>query len=152
MLNELTFMEVSMKRRTTSDIVSNIVMNVIFLVFVNTVPLWLDHTRGVVLPAWSNALWAMNVSTGAQLAGYLFLLFYRPQWLDGLLRAVFAAAGLLAVIVFFIVFPIDFSAISLSWLNTALRVVLWVGMAGSLIGVIVGLVKFGRAAVVASAR
>lgn len=135
-----------MKEKKTSDLVASVVFNVIFLVFVNTVPLWQQSTRGVVLETWSSVLWAMNVSIGSQIAGNLFLLFYRPRWLSELLGAVFAATGLLSIIVFFIVFPLDFSKVVGPWLNTLVKILLMLGMAGSLIGFIVQLVRFLREA------
>jgi len=135
-----------MKEKKTSDLVASVVFNVIFLVFVNTIPLWQQSTRGVILETWSSVLWAMNLSIGTQIAGNLFLLFYRPRWLSELLRAVNAATGLLSIIVFFIVFPLDFSKVVGPWLNTLGKILCMLGMAGSLIGFIVQIVRFLREA------
>lgn len=135
-----------MKEKKTSDLVTSAVFNVIFLVFVNTIPLWQQSTRGVILDTWSSVLWAMNISIGSQIAGNLFLLFYRPRWLSELLGAVFAATGFLSVVVFFIVFPLDFSKVVGPWLNTLVKILCMLGMAGSLIGFIVQLVRFLREA------
>jgi hypothetical protein len=135
-----------MKEKKTSDLVASVVFNVIFLVFVNTIPLWQQSTRGVILETWSSVLWAMNLSIGTQIAGNLFLLFYRPRWLSELLRAVNAATGLLSIIVFFIVFPLDFSKVVGPWLNTLVKILCMLGMAGSLIGFIVQIVRFLREA------
>ena len=143
-----------MKEKKTGDLVASVIFNVIFLVFVNTIPLWQQAARGVITDTWSGVLWAMNISIGSQIAGNLFLLFYRPRWLSELLGAVFSATALLSVIVFFIVFPLDFSRIGLAWLNTLLRILCMIGMAGSLVGIIVHLVRFlgeaGRALVKAT--
>jgi len=135
-----------MKEKKTSDLVASVVFNVIFLVFVNTIPLWQQSTRGVILETWSSVLWAMNLSIGTQIAGNLFLLFYRPRWLSELLGAVNAATGLLSIIVFFIVFPLDFSKVVGPWLNTLVKILCMLGMAGSLIGFIVQIVRFLREA------
>ena len=52
------------------------------------------------------------------------------------------AAGLVSVILFYIVFPLDFSLLVGPWLITLLRVVMIVGMGGAAIGAIVWLVRF----------
>ncbi len=41
------------------------------------------------------------------------------------------------------IFPLDFSAVNINWLNIVARLAFWLGMAGSVIGIIVRSVKFG---------
>jgi hypothetical protein len=145
----LNFKRSEMKEKKTRDYVGAVIGNIIILTFMNTVPLWQKYTHGVILPSWADILWAANLSLGVQVIGNFLLCFYRPSWFSDLLRAAFSAAGLLSIIVFFIVFPLDFSLVG-SWLNTLLKVLLMLGMAGALIGFVVELVRFlrdaGRAA------
>jgi hypothetical protein len=130
------------KEKRTGELVGSIVGNVIAMVIVNTVLLWRQYTHGVVLESWVDILWAANLSCLVQIAGTLLLALYRPARLYALMELLFSMAGLLSVIVFYIVFPLDFSILVGPWLNTLLRVVMIVGIGGAAIGVIVWLVRF----------
>ncbi len=134
-----------MKEKRTGDYVGAFVANVVGLVFVNTVLLWSQYTHGVIQNTWADILWAADLSLVVQIVGNLILCFYRPAWFAALSRAIFAAVGLLSVIVFYLVFPLDFSTVGVEWLNTFLKVLLIVGMAGGLIGFVVELVRMIRA-------
>jgi hypothetical protein len=131
-----------MKEKRTGDFVGATIASILVLVFVNTVLLWRNSTQGVILASWADILWAVDVSLGAQIIGNFLLCFYRPEWFAALVRAIFAAAGLISIIVIFIVFPLDFSRLVGAWLNTLLKVLMMVGMAGALIGLAVDLVRF----------
>jgi hypothetical protein len=130
------------KEKRTGELVGSIVGNVIAIVIVNSVLLWRQYTHGVVLESWVDILWAANLSFLVQIAGTLLLALYRPARLYALMELLFSMAGLLSVIVFYIVFPLDFSLLVGPWLNTLLRVVMIVGIGGAAIGVIVWLVRF----------
>ncbi len=138
-----------MKEKRTGEFVAAVVLNVIVCVVLNTLLVWRQWTRGVILESWVDILWAANISIGVQIAGNLMLAFYRPPRLQALMRALFSAASLLSAIVFFIVFPMDFSHLVGSWLNTLLKVLLMIGMGVSLVAFVVELVRFivGRPAV-----
>ena len=131
-----------MREKRTGELVGSIVGNVIAIGIVNSVLLWRQYTHGVVLDTWVDILWAANLSFLVQIAGSFILAFFRPPRLYAFMELLFTAAGLLSVIVFFIVFPLDFSVIVGPWLNTLLRVVLIVGIGGGAIGLIVWLVRF----------
>jgi len=131
-----------MKEKRTGELVGSIIGNIIALAIVNSVLLWRQYTHGVILESWVDILWAANLSFLVQIAGSLILAFYRPARLYAFMELLFSMAGLLSVIVFFMVFPLDFSLLVGSWLNTLLRVLMIVGMAGAAIGVIVWLVRF----------
>ncbi|MGA2614581.1 MAG: hypothetical protein ABSG38_14180 [Spirochaetia bacterium] len=134
-----------MKEKRTADFVGAVIGNIIVLVFMNTVLLWRQYTQGVILESWADILWAADISLGAQIVGNFLLCFFRPGWFLALMRAVFAAAGLMSIIVFFIVFPLDFSRLVGAWLNTLLKVLMMIGMAGALVGLVVELARFLRA-------
>jgi hypothetical protein len=111
------------------------------IVIVNTVPLWSHLTHGVILDSWVNILWAANLSIFAQIVGNGMLAVYRPARLYSLVQGVMAAAGLVSVIVFFNVFPLDFSQVIGSWLNVLTKAALILAMFGTSIGIIVYMVR-----------
>lgn len=131
-----------MKEKKTGDFVAAVIVNIIVCVILNTLLLWRQWTQGVILESWIDILWAANISLGVQIAGNLLLAFYHPPRLQTLMRALFAAAGLLSAIVFFIVFPLDFSHIVGNWLNTLLKVLLMIGIGVSLIAFVIEFVRF----------
>jgi hypothetical protein len=131
-----------MREKRTGEIVGSLFGGVVGLLLVNSVLLWLRYTRGVVLDTWAEILWASNLSFIAQVAGNLILAFYRPARFFSFIQLVFAGLGVLSIIIFYVVFPIDFGAVGVAWLNTLLRVFCWVGIAGGTIGFIVWFVRF----------
>jgi hypothetical protein len=130
-----------MKEKKTMEFVGAIFGGVIGLAIVNTVPLWLQLTNGVVKESWVNILWAANLSFAVQIAGNLILAIYRPARLYAFVQAIFAAVGLVSVIVFYIVFPLDFSVIVGNWLNLLAKAILIIAMIGTAISIVVNLVR-----------
>ena len=130
-----------MKEKKTGEFIGGIVANILGIALVNSVLFWRQWTHGVVLESWIDILWAANLSLIVQVAGNLLLTFYRPPRFYALIQAVFAAVGLVSVIVFYIVFPLDFSRIVSIWLNTLLKTILIIAMVGTSIGFIVHLVR-----------
>jgi hypothetical protein len=130
-----------MKEKKTADFVGSIVANIIGIAFMNTVLLWRHLTNGVILESWIDILWAANLSMIVQITGNMLLAFYRPARMYSLIQTIFAAVGLASMIVFYIVFPLDFSQVAGHWLNTLVRAVLIVAMAGTSIGVVVNLAR-----------
>jgi hypothetical protein len=130
-----------MKEKKTMEFVGAIFGDVIGLAIVNTVPLWLHLTNGVVKESWVNILWAANLSFAVQIAGNLILAVYRPARLYAFIQAIFAAVGLVSVIVFYTVFPLDFSLIVGNWLNLLTKAVLIIAMVGTSISIVVNLVR-----------
>ncbi|HYW85772.1 MAG TPA: hypothetical protein VFB30_21145 [Spirochaetia bacterium] len=131
-----------MREKKTGDFVGAVVVNVLVCIVLNTLLLWRQWTQGVILESWVDILWAANISFAVQIGGNLILAFYHPPRLQSLMRALFAAAGLLSAIVFFIVFPMDFSHLVGTWLNTLLKVLLMIGIGVSLITFVVEFVRF----------
>ena len=130
-----------MKEKKTHELVGSLIGNLVGLAVVNSVLLWRPLTHGVVLSSWVDVLWAANLSLLVQVAGRAVLAFYRPAGFYAFMEMVIAALGLVGVIVFYEVFPLDFGAVGEPWLNTAVKIVLWVGMAGAAIGTVVWLVR-----------
>ncbi len=130
-----------MREKKTGELIGNIVGNGICLFLVNMTPAWQPLTRGAVLESWVDILWAANMSLIVQMAGSFLLVFFRRPAFAVFMKIFFAAASLVSLIVFFIVFPVDFSSLVGMWLNTAIKVVAIIGMGGTLISLIVNLVR-----------
>ena len=130
-----------MKEKKTIEFIVAIIGAIIGLVLVNSVPLWRSLTHGVILESWVNILWAANLSMITQILGNFVLVFYHPARMYSFIQAIMTAAGLLSVIVFFNVFPLDFSQIVGNWMNLLVKAALILAMFGSLIGIIVYLVR-----------
>jgi len=130
-----------MKEKKTMEFMGAILGAIIGLAIMNTVPLWLHLTNGVLLESWVNILWAVNLSFAVQIAGNFTLAIYRPARLYTFMQAIFVATGLIGVIVFYTVFPLDFSVIVGNWLNQLIKVILIIAMVGASIGIIVNLVR-----------
>jgi hypothetical protein len=134
-------MGVKMKEKKTGQLIGAIFGNIVGIILVNSIMVWRQWTQGVILETWMDILWAANLSLIVQLAGNLVLIFYRQRAFSVFMDVVFSAVSLVSLIVFFIVFPIDFSVLVGDWLNTVLKVVVIVAMGGTLIGFIVNLVR-----------
>jgi hypothetical protein len=130
-----------MKEKKTTEFVGAIIGAILGLVIVNSVPLWRHLTHGVVLESWVYILWAANLSMFVQIIGNFVLAIYRPARLYSFLQAIMAVAGLVSVIVFFNVFPLDFSQVAGSWLNILVKAALVLAMFGTSIGIIIYLVR-----------
>jgi len=134
-------MGVEMKEKKTGQLIGAIFGDIVGIVLVNSVMIWRQWTQGVILETWMDILWAANLSLIVQLAGNLLLIFYRQRAFSVFMDVVFSAVSLISLIVFFIVFPIDFSVLVGDWLNTVLKVIVIVGMGGTFIGFVVNLVR-----------
>lgn len=130
-----------MKEKKTTEFVGAIFAGIIGLIIVNSVPGWRNLTHGVVLESWKNILWAANLSIVVNILGNFVLMFYRPARLYWLLQGIIAITGLVSVIVFFNVFPLDFSQVGVSWLNILMKVAMIAAMFGTSIGILVYLVR-----------
>lgn len=130
-----------MREKKASEFVGAVIGAIIGLVVVNSVPLWRSLTNGVVLESWGKILWAADLSLITQMVANTFLAIYRPARLFSFFQAVVAAAGLISVIVFYQVFPLDFSQVVGNWLNVLTRVLLVLGIVGSALAVMVHLVR-----------
>lgn len=130
-----------MKERRTGELIGAVIGNLIAIVLVNTVLLWRHYTNGVILSSWVQILWAANLAIVVQIIGNVLLALYRPARMYSFIQALFAAVNLASIIVFYIVFPLDFAPIAGSWLNTVVKAVLIAAMAGTAIGLIVSVAR-----------
>ena len=130
-----------MKEKKTSECIGAMIGGIIGLIIVNSVPLWAYLTNGIILASWSRILWAANLSMVLQIIGNFVLAVYRPARFYSFIQLILALAGLLSVIVFFQVFPLDFSQVVGNWVNFMAIALLVLGIVGSFIACIVYLVR-----------
>ena len=130
-----------MKEKKTSECIGAMIGGIIGLIVVNSVPLWAHLTNGIILESWTRILWAANLSMIVQIIGNLFLAIYRPAHLYSFVQLILALAGLVSAIVFYQVFPLDFSRVVGNWLNILVKVALVLGIVGSCIAMLVHLVR-----------
>ena len=115
----------------------------------NGVLLWLIH----VWPGWDavpflnsdfqTVLWLVDLSLVVTILLNLVYLVRDPRWLTAAGAVVTASIGLAAVIRMMQVFPFDFGESDV-W-PVVFRVLLWVALVGSIIGIVANLVTMVRA-------
>lgn len=88
-------------------------------------------------------LTVVNISILVGLVVNGLYLVHDPRWFRGFGDAVTAAASLVAMVRIWDVFPFDFSGRSFDW-DLVVRVLLVVGIVGTAIGIVTGLVSFVR--------
>ncbi|QKV80562.1 hypothetical protein [Amycolatopsis sp. Hca4] len=108
-----------------------VVLNGILLVLVNAWPGW--DVLPFLTPAFPAVLGLVDLALVAGLVTGLVQLWQDPEWLVALDGVVTTCAGLAALVRLWQVFPFDFAVSSFDWALTA-RIVLVVGLAGSVIG------------------
>jgi len=128
-----------MREKRAGELTASVVANAVCAVLFNTSALWRQYTQGVVLDDFIRVLWAVNLSLLVQMAGSMAMIFYRPPRFAAVAQALGTAAAVLSMIVFYVVFPLDFSLVGAAWINSLIRVVLIAGMAGGGIGLLVQL-------------
>jgi hypothetical protein len=117
--------------------------NATLLYLVNLWPGWqavsflTDDTRQV--------LGLVNLSLAVGLAANLVYLVQDAPWLKALGDVVTTGIGLVVVVRVWQVFPFDFTGWSTDW-SWLVRVALWVGLVGSVIGIVVQVVSLARLA------
>jgi hypothetical protein len=129
------------KEKKTGELTASSIANLVGIVLFNTVPIWRQYTQGVVLEDFIRILWAANISFLVQLTGNVSLMFYRPPRFAAFVQILATSAGLLSLIVFYGVFPLDFSQVGLAWINSAFKVVLIAGIGGTALALIIQTVQ-----------
>ncbi|GAA3169582.1 hypothetical protein GCM10010531_23280 [Blastococcus jejuensis] len=116
---------------------------------INAAFLWLIH----IWPGWDVVpfltadfeivLWLVDLSLVASIAVNLVYLVRDPRWLTAAGAVVTTAVGLAGAVRMLQVFPFDFGDSDV-W-PVVFRVLLWVGIVGSIIGILTNLVSLVRA-------
>ncbi len=133
------------KQRRLWKYYSAVLWNIIFFFFINLYPLWISKTRGGVTNDYIKVLLAMDVSVITIIIGNAVLIAFSPKRLRELIEFFISVTSLISVSVFLGIFPLDFSHIAGSWLNTVIRCLLIAGIVGTSIGTISSLIKFIKA-------
>ncbi|MFD8496094.1 hypothetical protein [Amycolatopsis sp. NPDC059657] len=128
--------------RRTGYVISAL-LNGLLLVAVNGWPGWeaVPFLTGATL----QVLGVVNLSLVVSLVTSLLYLGYDPEWFTALGGLATVGTGLVSTIRLWQVFPFDFGGYSFDW-PVVLRVLLIIGIAGSVIGALVQLGTLLRAA------
>lgn len=121
----------------------SVIVNVIMWVLVNNRPGWRDLP--FLTEDFRDILWLVNLSiiTGAVANGAF--LFYDPAWFKSLGQVGVLSVGLAASARMWQVFPFDFSSYTFPWEGVT-RVLLILGIFGSVVAIVVELVKLAKLA------
>jgi len=122
-----------------SGYIASAVINAVLLWVMNQLPLWKPF---FLLDSYLDVLWAINMSLIVQIVLNLVLIFFHPLFFHYLIQTVFSLVSIVSLVWIVQVFPVDFSARLGDWFNTIFRIVLIIGIVGSLIGGITHFVRF----------
>jgi hypothetical protein len=119
-------------------------VNLVMLYAVNRWPGWgavpfLTERTEEVLPA-------VNATLLAGLLANVVYVVRDPDWLRALGDVVTTSFGLYALARLWTVFPVDFADSGFDW-AVVVRILLGLGIVGSAVGIVAGLVRLGRATV-----
>jgi hypothetical protein len=119
-----------------------ITVNLVILALVNTSPGW--QAVGILTPRVPEVLGWVNASLLAAVVANAAYSLHDPAWFRALGDAVTTVVGGAAMVRIWQVFPFEFDTSTVPW-DLVVRWVIGVGIAGSLIGVVVAVVKLVRA-------
>ncbi|MGW5718536.1 hypothetical protein ACWEVP_20370 [Amycolatopsis sp. NPDC003865] len=121
---------------------AGVVVNGVLLVLINGRPGW--AVVPFLTPAFSSVVGVVDLALVAGAVTGFVHLWHDPEWLVALDGVVTTAAGLVALVRLWQVFPFDFGGSSFDWAAVA-RILLAAGFTGSVLGLAVGLVTLVRA-------
>jgi len=119
-----------------------IVVNAVLLYLINRSPGW--EAVSFLTDDTPRILGLVNASIVAGIVANCIYTLWDPRWLRALGDIVTVSIGLMALVQLWVVFPIDFGSASVPWELVA-RWLIGVGIAGSILGIIVALARLGRA-------
>jgi hypothetical protein len=125
--------------------VVSVVIDVLVLWLVNVSPGW--EAIPWLTGGFAGLLWLVNLSFALNLLFNVAYVINDATWFRAIGDFVLAAVSLVVSARLLAVFPFDFSAYSFDWATLA-RVVLWVGVLGSIIAMIAAAARLLRGSVV----
>lgn len=133
-----------MKRREkrTVDYVFGALFQLGILVAINSWPLWIPFTFGVVTPAYEQVVWAANLAAVVKLLQCVWLAFTRPEWLLHLTRMLVGVANVISTLAFIAVFPFNFAVFAGPWMNPLVRGAMLLAVLVTLVQVLVSAARF----------
>jgi peptidoglycan biosynthesis protein MviN/MurJ (putative lipid II flippase) len=105
----------------------------------NQLPVWKPF---FLRDSYAEVLWAINMSLIVQVVLNLVLVFFHPRFFHYLAQTVISMVSFISLLWIVRVFPLDFSSNPGAWLNLVIRIILIVGLVGTLIGGITHFVRF----------
>ena len=115
-----------------------VVVNVVLLVLIDARPGW--HALPFLTGRFTDVLRLLNVSLVVSATVNAVYLWFDPAWFTSLAQVGVSVIGLVVALRTLEVFPFDFAGYALHW-AALIRVVLVVGVVGSVIGILVGLAR-----------
>ncbi|MFT3840738.1 MAG: hypothetical protein QM723_27355 [Myxococcaceae bacterium] len=133
-----------MKRREKRavDYVFGALFQLAVLVAINSWPLWLPFTFGVVTPAYEQVVWAANLAALVKLLQCVWLAFTRPQWLLHFTKMMVGVANAISTLAFVAVFPFNFAVFAGPWMNPLVRGAMLLAILVALVQVLVSAARF----------
>ncbi|GAB3147746.1 hypothetical protein GCM10027258_41600 [Amycolatopsis stemonae] len=122
---------------------AGVVVNGVLLALINGRPGW--AAVPFLTAGFSSVVGLVDLALVAGLVTAFVHLWHDPEWLVALDGVVTTCAGLAALVRLWQVFPLDFGPSPSGWATVA-RVVLAAAVAGSVLGLLTGLVTLARAA------
>ncbi|GMU59476.1 MAG: hypothetical protein AMXMBFR34_12390 [Myxococcaceae bacterium] len=119
---------------------ATIVITAVWMVVVNAQEAWRPLLGGLVTPAFTQVLWAINLACAVQMFTCAVLLVHEARWLQRLADAANAAAAVVSALVFWRVFPLELSGWG-AWVEVTVRVLLILGVVGGSVGAVVNLAR-----------
>ena len=126
-----------------------VMVNVIMLILVNAIPGW--RVLPFLTEDFVSLLWLVNLSMFASAMVNVAYLAYDAAWFKSACQIVVTAIGLVAAIRTWQVFPFDFSPYAGLW-ETLTRLLLVLAIFGSIVAILVELVRFTSRGISAGVR
>ena len=126
-------MQEERNERRAGNYVGAVIGSVIAIIVVNMLPNW---NLRFITDDFAAVLWALNLSLIAQIAVNAVLILFHPRFLHYAAKVGLGLVSLLAIIILVTVFPFDFSHVG-NWIGTVLRIVLYIGLAGTAVSIVV---------------
>jgi len=124
-----------------------VVVNALILYGLNVEPGW--QAVPFLTDGFSAVLALVNLSIVANLLVNLVQIAFDPPWLVATGRLLLATISLVVSLQLLAVFPFDFAAQGVDW-ATVTRILLWIGVSGSVVGMLVAVVQIVRAVAIAT--
>jgi hypothetical protein len=135
--------DITQSRARRAGYAVSVVVNVIMWVLVNVRPGWRDLP--FLTEDFLDILWLVNLSIITSAVVNVAYLFYDPAWFKSVCQVGVLSVGLSASVRTWQVFPFDFSSYTFPWEGIT-RVLLILGIFGSVVAIIVELVKLVKLA------
>jgi len=127
-----------MKSMKRTEIVFSLIANVLLMFIVNNLLNW---NLAFVLPKFKNVIWAANLAFGVAILGYLFLLIADGSRKEAVTKITINLFWLNFSYVLYLVFPFDFAAIGIDWLNPLLKFLIVFSIIAMIIAILIEISK-----------